>query len=100
MAAGGAFWRGAPSFSSPLRERVPVRGDIRSRKRCARAICERSLSAKQRSIQVETMDDLVRKVPWPGEDPESEPLLSREWLVTNGLGGYASGTVNGVITRG
>jgi predicted glycogen debranching enzyme len=26
-------------------------------------------------------------------------LLSREWLVTNGLGGYASGTVSGVATR-
>jgi predicted glycogen debranching enzyme len=49
---------------------------------------------------VEIMDDLVRKLSWPGEDPESEPLLSREWLVTNGLGGYASGTVNGIITRG
>ncbi len=47
------------------------------------------------------MSDLVRKMPWPGEDPsESEPLLTREWLVTNGLGGYASGTVSGVITRG
>src|SRR5436305_6760844 len=46
------------------------------------------------------MDDLVRKLSWPGEDPESEPLLSREWLVTNGLGGYASGTVTGIITRG
>ena len=30
-------------------------------------------------------------------DPES--LATREWLVTNGLGGYASGTVAGVITR-
>lgn len=28
-----------------------------------------------------------------------EPLLSREWLVTNGLGGYASGTACGVATR-
>ena len=47
------------------------------------------------------MSDLVRKMAWPGEDPrESEPLLTREWLVTNGLGGYASGTVSGVITRG
>jgi predicted glycogen debranching enzyme len=47
------------------------------------------------------MSDLVRKMPWPGEDPgESEPLLTREWLVTNGLGGYAAGTVSGVITRG
>src|SRR5947208_7265185 len=31
------------------------------------------------------------------EDPQE--LLSREWLVTNGLGGYASGTVAGVCTR-
>ncbi|HEY0369422.1 MAG TPA: glycogen debranching enzyme N-terminal domain-containing protein, partial [Chthoniobacterales bacterium] len=28
-----------------------------------------------------------------------EDLLNREWLVTNGLGGYASGTVSGAITR-
>lgn len=28
-----------------------------------------------------------------------EVLLSREWLVTNGLGGYASGTVSGAPTR-
>lgn len=26
-------------------------------------------------------------------------LLNREWLVTNGLGGYASGTVSGAVTR-
>src|ERR1700736_627089 len=25
--------------------------------------------------------------------------ISREWLITNGLGGYASGTVAGVLTR-
>src|SRR5258708_831654 len=31
------------------------------------------------------------------EDPQE--LLSREWLVTNGLGGYASGTVAGACTR-
>src|SRR4051794_40128532 len=43
---------------------------------------------------------LVRTMPWsrtPTSGPE--PLLSREWLVTNGLGGYASGTVSGVCTR-
>ncbi len=28
-----------------------------------------------------------------------ELLLNREWLVTNGLGGYASGTISGAITR-
>jgi predicted glycogen debranching enzyme len=34
-------------------------------------------------------------------DPEAplRPLVAREWLVTNGLGGYASGTVSGVVTR-
>jgi predicted glycogen debranching enzyme len=46
------------------------------------------------------MADLIRRISWPpadGGDPES--LVMREWLVTNGLGGYASGTVPGVITR-
>jgi predicted glycogen debranching enzyme len=46
------------------------------------------------------MPDLIRRIPWPpavASDPES--LVTREWLVSNGLGGYASGTVPGVITR-
>ena len=25
--------------------------------------------------------------------------ISREWLITNGLGGYAAGTVSGALTR-
>src|SRR5262249_43830490 len=37
---------------------------------------------------------------WPVGDPnDREALVTREWLVTNGLGGYASGTVAGVMTR-
>jgi len=32
-------------------------------------------------------------------NPESDPHLQKEWLVTNGLGGNASGTVTGAITR-
>jgi predicted glycogen debranching enzyme len=36
--------------------------------------------------------------PWrPGDDPYF--LISREWLVTNGLGGYASGSLLGIPTR-
>src|SRR5215469_3221156 len=31
--------------------------------------------------------------------PGPDPHLTQEWLVTNGLGGYASGTVPGPITR-
>ena len=36
-----------------------------------------------------------RVMTWGPEQPAREILLSREWLVTNGLGGYASGTVSG-----
>jgi predicted glycogen debranching enzyme len=41
---------------------------------------------------------LVRRLSRP-EDDQLQHLLDREWLVTNGLGGYASGSVAGVITR-
>ena len=42
----------------------------------------------------------VRRIPWPGAGQAGwETLLSHEWLVTNGLGGYASGTVCAVPTR-
>ena len=42
----------------------------------------------------------VRRMTWAGPDADDpEKLLNREWLVTNGLGGSASGTVAGVITR-
>jgi len=47
------------------------------------------------------MADLVRVLPKREvpQDPEADPHLREEWLVTNGLGGYASGTVSGAITR-
>ena len=46
------------------------------------------------------MRDEVRTKAWkPGERPETVALLEREWLVTNGLGGYASGTICGAATR-
>src|SRR3954447_3195484 len=35
---------------------------------------------------------------WRRGDPRDE-LLTREWLVTNALGGYASGTIGGASTR-
>jgi|SRR5579863_2972004 len=44
------------------------------------------------------MSDPILSFPWHSSgDPQF--LLSREWLVTNGLGGYASGTLLGVATR-
>jgi predicted glycogen debranching enzyme len=50
------------------------------------------------------MTELVRRIEAP-RDREDETIAAgerpprREWLVTNGLGGYASGTVAGVLTR-
>jgi predicted glycogen debranching enzyme len=43
------------------------------------------------------MEDLVVSLPPPGQAREA--VLSREWLATNGLGGYASGTIGGMDTR-
>src|SRR5213075_188353 len=46
------------------------------------------------------MADLIRVLPEREvPSPDSDPHLREEWLVTNGLGGYASGTVTGDITR-
>jgi predicted glycogen debranching enzyme len=41
----------------------------------------------------------VRTLQWNSRESSREILLEREWLVTNGLGGYASGTISGAITR-
>jgi predicted glycogen debranching enzyme len=45
------------------------------------------------------MADPVRRIGWPVDDPNPDALVTREWLVTNALGGYSSGTVAGVTTR-
>ena len=46
---------------------------------------------------------IVSKLPWGKSDAadaaKTAMLLEREWLVTNGLGGYASSTVSGACTR-
>jgi predicted glycogen debranching enzyme len=42
---------------------------------------------------------LVRRLRWPLTDEGLQALAWKEWLVTNGLGGYASGTVAGTLTR-
>jgi predicted glycogen debranching enzyme len=45
------------------------------------------------------MAEVVRRLPWPAGEAGAPEYLEREWLVTNGLGGYAAGTVAGVLTR-
>ena len=47
------------------------------------------------------MGDLIRAIPRRNlPNADSDPHLHEEWLVTNGLGGYASGTVNGAWESG
>ncbi len=44
--------------------------------------------------------ELVRSISGPELTAhENEPLMTREWLVTNGLGGYASGRILGFVSR-
>ena len=43
---------------------------------------------------------ILNKMPWKGSAENPESLLTREWLVTNGLGGYASGSIAGVPVTG
>jgi predicted glycogen debranching enzyme len=43
---------------------------------------------------------ILNRMPWRKTDePDPVHLLTREWLVTNGLGGYASTSVSGACTR-
>src|SRR5689334_24403429 len=43
--------------------------------------------------------DLVRRLEWAPTDEGRQSLVWKEWLVSNGLGGYASGTVAAALTR-
>src|SRR5579859_2175761 len=50
------------------------------------------------------LDNVMRNFSWQAssDSPSREDwelLLSREWLITNGIGGYSSGTVSGAPTR-
>ena len=42
---------------------------------------------------------VMRRMTWNPAQASREVLLNREWIVTNGLGGYASGTISGAVTR-
>src|SRR5213595_926328 len=65
---------------------------------CARSH-KPSRAENRRSGNVSVNPVVVRSMAWDSAHPSREVLLNREWLVTNGLGGYASGTVSGAVTR-
>ena len=43
--------------------------------------------------------DLTRPITWDASESGRLQLTTMEWLVTNGLGGYATGTIAGTLTR-
>ena len=45
------------------------------------------------------IETVSRAIDRPRDERPFDPMPRREWLVTNGLGGFASGTVAGVVTR-
>jgi predicted glycogen debranching enzyme len=46
-----------------------------------------------------TSGNVTRKIDHRHDRDPRDPMPRREWLVTNGLGGYASGTVAGLVSR-
>ena len=58
-------------------------------------------STEERESTPIDIPPVVRRVSWlTAPAARAEQMLDREWLVTNGLGGYASSSVGGVPTRG
>jgi len=57
-------------------------------------------ASDQSTIDFTLATPVLYRMPWE-RTPDANPelLLSREWLVANGLGGYASGSISGVCTR-
>ena len=49
---------------------------------------------------LEGTEPIVRRVRWESTDEGRESLVWKEWLVTNGLGGYSSGSVAGGVGCG
>jgi predicted glycogen debranching enzyme len=51
------------------------------------------------TVTPEPVKDLVREIRWEPTEEGRRSLAEKEWLVTNGFGGYASGTLSGALTR-
>lgn len=57
------------------------------------------LLTMEQNSESKNMDTILRKTSWSRDIDDPELLILHEWIVTNGLGGYASGSISGVVTR-
>src|SRR5262249_46954224 len=69
----------------------------------SRTLCSSNAVEKRMKEEVAIEEVIQNRMPWSKtsetESPDPVLLLTREWLVTNGLGGYASASVSGACTR-
>jgi hypothetical protein len=66
----------------------------------AKRPCSSPLTTVRKIMKQALHSPIVNRMPWSdAESCDPQHLITREWLVTNGLGGYASGTVSGIATR-
>src|SRR5262245_51017284 len=58
-------------------------------------------SARSFSLQLRAMNtNLTRRIDIAQAHADhAREILRREWLITNGLGGYGSGTISGMVSR-
>src|SRR5689334_4520830 len=61
--------------------------------------CLAAGAGQKERMMLATGTDLVRTVRWTPSEEGKRALAEKEWIVTNGLGGYASGTLSGALTR-
>src|SRR5437868_1607692 len=58
---------------------------------------------KEMTKEMTIEQSILNRMPWESmsvaDDRDPVMLLTREWLVTNALGGYASASVSGACTR-
>lgn len=64
-----------------------------------RAENERCRAARLRALDVVAVDDAGIQAVTVNPDAQVAPEVAPEGLVTNGLGGYACGTMSGLVTR-
>jgi predicted glycogen debranching enzyme len=58
------------------------------------------MSFQEKPMEQTLERHILNQMPWSKTaEPDPVLLLTREWLVTNGLGGYASASVSGACTR-
>ena len=86
----------ATAMAASRRDRAVVLRRCRARDRAEAARCTRRTTATRDHRRRDAATPMIGRFGRRRTPRDADALVTREWLVTNGLGGYASGTVAGV----